>query len=671
MRLTLLLALVLLAAPAPRTQVMPAGADIESCAHARAAIVHNAAGPMARSEASPEFDAHFYDLRLHLDFPRQRIVGTVRAEGRITGQPLRTLRLDLVATLAVTAVRGGDGQPLAFTRTGDVLAIDLGSSLPVGSPIAVEIDYGGQPQATGFGGLVFTTVGGQPAAWTLSQPYASRAWWPTRDHPSDKADSVRVSVTVPAGLRVGSNGLLEMETTAGDQTTYRWVHRYPVATYLVSFAAGPYAAFEQTYVRPDSLAAEFGPLALPILHYRYQASGTATLPAGWAEAVDMMPVFEHWFGPYPFGSEKYGHKQFTWGGGMEHQTMSSMGGTSALLTAHELAHQWFGNAITTRTWPHLWLNEGFATYGEMLYWEARPDRYPGRYDAALDGNLIRARRAPGTLVVADTLSVANLFNSDRVYSKGAVVLHMLRRMIGNEAFRAALRGYMTSPELRYGTAVTADFQRHAEQASGRDLSTFFRQWVTEGTGYPEYVVRWSVAEQEAEYEVTVVVEQRQTASASNLGVFEMPVTIQIQTPEGPRRFRVLNDRRVQTYTFVVATEPTGVVFDPDVDLLRNDPVVVLRGDEPVGLPTETALVATFPNPAGRTLWLRYALVTAQPVRLALYDVAGREVLAHDLGVQAVGWHSEKIDVGTLAAGAYILRLEAGETLSARRVVITR
>ena len=274
-------------------------------------------------------------------------------------------------------MRDADGAPLAFTHGGYVLAIDLPATVPAGEVLAVEVDYEGTPSSAGFGAFEARLLDGQPVAWTLSEPYFAREWWPCKDHPSDKADSTRVTVTVPEGLRVGSNGLLESEITEAGRTTYTWFERYPITTYLVSIAVGPYAVFEQTYVRPDSLVALYGPLELPILHYKYVDPRQTSLPSGWAEALEMMPVFESWFGPYPFPLEKYGHAEFGWGGGMEHQTMSSMGGFNTSLVAHELAHMWFGDLITMNSWPHLWLTEGFASYSELLYFESQAARGPG------------------------------------------------------------------------------------------------------------------------------------------------------------------------------------------------------------------------------------------------------------------------------------------------------
>ena len=556
-----------------------------------------------RSGASTAFDAIYYHLQITFDFPQQRIVGTTRVEGVFT-MARAELRLDLLSNLTVRAVRDDTGSPLAFTHTNHVLAIDLGMTVAAGGRIAVDIEYEGQPQDTGFGAFAFSSRGGQPVAWTLSEPYGARAWWPGKDHPSDKADSARVTVTVPRGLRVGSNGMLVSVEEDAETATYDWVVRYPIAPYLLSLAVGPYAAFEQTYVRPDSLAARLGPLSLPVLHYKYTAGGAATLPEGWAEVLDALAVFEWWFGPYPFPEEKYGHAEFGWGGGMEHQTMSSMGSSNVSLVTHELAHQWFGDAVTTRTWPHLWLNEGFASYAEVLYWEAMADRYPGWAESVLRLDQRSARTAEGTLVVEDTSSVGSLFAGNRVYAKGSAVLHMLRHVLGDTAFRETLQAYLTDPALAYGTAVTADFQRVAEAVSGRSLDAFFRQWVTEGTGYPSY--RVTVSDRpaaEGGFEVGVTVRQIQTAEQANVAVFEMPVTLAIETTMGEQRFVVENTKREQTFTLHVDAEPTAVRFDPDDDLLRDETVIDFESFDP---PAAFAF-AVMPNPAAGAFQIRAEL----------------------------------------------------------------
>ncbi len=618
------------------------------------------------SAASEAWDATYYHVAVDLDMAAERIAGTTRAEGTLTA-PLAELRLDLLANLTVGAVRDADGAPLAFSRAGDVLVVDLGATRPAGSRVIVEVDYAGQPQASGFGAFAFSSRDGPPVAWTLSEPYGARAWWPGKDHPSDKADSVRVSVTLPAGLRVGSNGMIESETTAGGRTTVTWVSRYPIAPYLVSLAAGPYAAFTQTYVRPDSLAAGMGALAMPVLHYRYTEGGTASLPDGWAEVLDALAVFEWWFGPYPFAAEKYGHAQFGWAGGMEHQTMSSMGGTGTGLVAHELAHQWFGDSVTLRTWPHLWLNEGFASYSEVLYFEAFESRHPGQALATLRGDQSNALSAVGTLVVQDTTRVNNLFAGNRVYAKGSAVLHMLRRAIGDDAFRRTLRAY--AAETAYGTALTDDLRAVAERESGRSLEAFFRQWVTDGTGYPSYALVWSHTPAAGGHDVSVTIRQTQTVGQSNMSVFEMPVVLAVETAAGERRFTVENTARDQTVVLTVDALPLGVAFDPDRDLLRSVTVPVDSGDAATRPPFTFALT---PNPAAGRVRLDGSLNTATDAfRVTVVDAVGRTVRVLRDG--PIGAGAVRLDAALdgLAPGLYTVVARAGDAQWAGRLSVVR
>ncbi len=621
-----------------------------------------------KTGATPAFDAGYYHLAIDIDFDAEHIKGTTRVVGSFSIAEA-ILRLDLDSVLEVVAVRETRGQDLAFDHADNVLSVNLGRVALPGEAVDVEIDYSGQPQSSGFGAFAFWTVDDNPVAWTLSEPYGARAWWPGKDHPSDKADSARITVTVPAGLSVGSNGILVSSTEADGRVTYDWVVSYPIAPYLLSLAAAPYAVFEQLYVRPDSLTETLGPLSLPVVHYKYPGRDGTDLPAGWAEVLDALAVFEWWFGPYPFPDEKYGHAEFGWGGGMEHQTLSSMGGTSVALVTHELAHQWFGDAVTTRTWPHLWLNEGFASYAEILYWESMAERYPGAAESSVRSDKRRARAAVGTLVVEDTLDVGNLFAGSRVYGKGSVVLHMLRHVIGDEAFRRTLQAYLKDPALAYGTAVTADFQRIAEDISGQDLDTFFRQWVTQGTGYPRYGVSYSYGPSPGGgYEVLLDIRQVQTAIESSVHVFEMPVTVEVVTASGERRFIFDNTEREQVFTIQTDEPPTEIRFDPDGIILSNEPLVLDEG--PIPAPTENSFELR-PNPTSGLVHLSGVVASSGPAAVEVSDALGRRVLRAWEGTVIVGRIEIELDLSDLASGIYFVSLRQAGDVHTEPIAVLR
>ncbi len=622
------------------------------------------------SGASDNFDATFYHLNLEVQLAPRGVQGWTRVEGRVVTEPMEALALDLLSErglqggITVDSVRTTAGTVLGFSHADDLLRIDLPSVAGVGENVAVDVFYHGLPLGVGFDTVfeIGANSNGEPIVWTLSEPYGARSWWPSKDHPADKADSVRVTVTVPSPMRVGSQGLLQAVVENSDGTlTYDWFSRYPISTYLVSIAAGIYEVNEQRYVRPDTLAAELGSLEMPVLHYAYRGSNMfeGSNPAdpyrGWKRVVDVLPVFEYWFGAYPFSEEKYGHAQFTWGGGMEHQTMTSMGGNSVSLIAHELAHQWFGDLITLRYWPHLWLNEGFATYSELLYWDTRASLYPDQFEAVLQIYMNRARNATGTLVVQDTAQVNNLFDGSRVYAKGGMVLHMLRGVVGDRVFRQILHSYAASDSLRYGTATTASFKRVAETVSGMDLEAFFNQWVMEGTGHPIYQVNWGMEPSASGYEVTVELLQVQQPF-SNVDVFKMPVTFAVETANGVEGFRVINDQRRQSYTFNVGSLPEAVVFDPDMNLLRNQQVETVKADSPPDVPAYTGIVSVYPNPVRNHFQIDFGVAEAESIRLELFDILGRRVrVLYDEQTPA-GRYDLGFSTDGLPAGMYMIRL---------------
>lgn len=636
-----------------------------------------------RTNASPNFDATFYHLNLDLQFsPSFYLRGQTRVQGRVTDEPMTTLVLDFLegqdttSGLRIDSVVSQDGMQLSFQHAGEELRIELARQYATGEYIDVDVFYQGIPTGSGYDdddAFAFGKLSnGNPFAWTLSEPYGARAWWPCKDHPADKADSVRVTVTVPREMRVGSQGLLINEMSNDNDTkTYDWFSRYPISTYLVSIAAGVYDVYEQTYTRPDSLAAVYGPREFPVLHYKYDDPPMAErLPDGWAAVTDMLGVFEYWFGPYPFEEEKYGHAQFTWGGGMEHQTMSSMGGFNVGLVAHELAHMWFGDLITLERWPHLWLNEGFASYAELLYWQARSDLYPGFFDNALTTDLSQAKWAEGTLVVHDTLDVGNLFSGARVYAKGSAVMHMLRGITGDEIFRDILHAYTSSETVRYGTALTEDFQRIAEQASGMDLDFFFRQWITQGTGYPVYDVRWKTAETDTGYTVIVDIAQQQELPLSNIEVFEMPITLAVVTEEGEKRFTVKNDKRIQQFTLPTTSRPTDLVFDPDRYVLGGISIKAVDTDSTPDVPNRTSITKVYPNPASTTANIVFETATTGTVKVEIFDVLGRRVRTINDGVIPEGSHDYEVDLAGLRAGMYFIRLLTPSASATQTLVVS-
>jgi hypothetical protein len=347
-----------------------------------------------------------------------------------------------------------------------------------------------------------------------------------------------------------------------------------------------------------------------------------------------------------------------------------MGGGGLSLVAHELAHQWFGDSISPKQWKHLWLNEGFATFSEMVYWQERAATYPGTYELTLESYYTNARSAQGTLVLEDTTSVNNMFNYFRVYMKGSMVLYMLRNVVGEPNFENIMKAYKADPAVAHGVAETADFKRVAETVSGMDLDTFFAQWVETGTGYPTYssYAFWQPDVQAGSgWKVWVTVSQVQTYPQSNVNVFEMPMVIAVNTTGGQQRFTVQNNQRTQMFEFTVADEPTSVDIDPDRLILRDDFIITSAGT----VPLRTDIVSIYPNPATGSFSLQYVLDEDARADIDVFDVAGRRVFSRRAPVSGPGGRTELLDASSLPNGVYFVRLRTPSTQVVRKFTVLR
>ncbi|MBT8387719.1 MAG: M1 family metallopeptidase, partial [Ignavibacteria bacterium] len=316
-----------------------------------------------------DFDIHFYTLNLGLWPVTELLNGAVVIEGESLINGLDHIEIDLFSNMVIDSIKQGVNL-LSYTHTNDLININLSSAINQGEIFSVEVFYSGNPQSGGLGTWGWDYHQGEPIIWTLSQPFGSPAWWPCKDDPEDKADSVYLNITVPEELIVASNGLLVDTTSAGgSRLTYSWETRYPISTYLVSLAISNYEQFSDWYV--------YSPTDSMELKYYVYPEDLADAQEDFNVTDDMMEFFVTVFGEYPFLNEKYAMSEFPWGGAMEHQTNTSYGEPLIrgdhfydYINAHELAHQWFGDCITMRRWSHIWLNEGFASYSEALWEES-------------------------------------------------------------------------------------------------------------------------------------------------------------------------------------------------------------------------------------------------------------------------------------------------------------
>jgi len=521
-----------------------------------AARVREVAQPATANQQ--QYDAHWYDLNLTFTPASSSLSGTVRMKASVVGGPISTADLDFAANLIVDAVSVA-GAAATYSRAGAVLTVNLDRAYGDGELFDLSVTYHGVPTGGYFG---FQIVNSRQLIWSLSEAYGARTWWPCKDAPEDKADSVDVHFTMPSALIAASNGSLVSRTINGANATTSWHERYPIATYLVSIAAYPYTVTDDWY-RPtptDSMLVRFH-------NYPESAAGVAAVQA---KVKDMIGAFAARLGEYPFLAEKYGHAQFQFGGGMEHQTCTSIGAFSEFVVAHELGHQWFGDLITCRDFHHIWLNEGFATYTEALWAESQ-----GGYAAYNADIQLNRFLGPGSIFVPDATNEARVFDSNLSYNKGSWVLHMLRHVLGDATFFQALLQYRAM--WGYRSATTEDFRDVCEAVSGRDLDSFFQQWIY-GEYYPVYRPSWSAVAAGGGYDVTLTLDQVQSWQ-----LFHMPVDVTITTTSGPVTFVVDDSLASQTFVLHVGAQPTDLAIDPGDWILKqlDQPVVAPPFDRAV------------------------------------------------------------------------------------------
>lgn len=498
------------------------------------------------------FDVHYYALDLLPDPFTRTLTGSVVIHAEVTAELLDHVELNFWDGMTIKNISAGKqaGSPLKFSATNDLLTVDLDRPYAKSETFSLTIHYTGQPQNAPYGSFDFGTHNNQPMIWTLSQPFGARAWWPCKDIPSDKADSVDIRVTVPNQLIVVSNGMLTQKITDQELVSYEWQERYPIATYLVFIAIHPFTVYHDEYLYDQ--AAE----PMPINFYLYEENYEKLFSLN-AKTKDMISYFASLFGEYPFVKEKYAHVDFLGGGAMEHQTCSCFSFWDEWVVAHELAHQWWGDMITCSSFHHIWLNEGFASYSEALWYE----HLNGPGTASVYQMSENLYLGPGTVYVEDPEN-ENIFNLGLSYSKASWVLHMLRHVVGEDIFFRILKAYNHS-DHKYDSATTEQFQAICEQVSGMNLEKFFHQWIYE-EGYPSFTASWQAGLNGGQYDLSLQIKQKQKNY-----IFWMPLDIIIKTAAGAKKFIVTDSLDIQDFKFSLDEKPLSVEIDPDNWVLKT------------------------------------------------------------------------------------------------------
>ncbi|OQY30291.1 MAG: hypothetical protein B6244_00070 [Candidatus Cloacimonetes bacterium 4572_55] len=621
------------------------------------------------------FDVLEYGIELNLtDYINHRIVGSLTMRAAATLDGISSAQLHFANNMTVHGV-GAAGTGYTHINQGPLnsyIDITLDRAYQSGEIFEVSVSYSGQPEETGLQSFAFDYHNGVPLITTLSEPYGARSWWPCKDIPSDKADQVDLIVTVPDNLVVSSNGVLLSDTDNGDGSrTFHWRESYPICTYLVSIAVTNYAVQRDYYINADNDS-------LPIYYYVYPEVQAIAFDH-FSTTPDILGALVTYFGEYPFMDEKYGNTMFPWGGAMEHQTNTSYGAHLIYsdyyryVNTHEITHQWFGDLISPESWNHIWLNEGFASYGEALWTEYLYPNSDAYKDYMLGMQHVQDTD-DGSIYVPDEMlnDIGRIFSGRLSYDKGAWALHMLRHVMGDDDFFEALQTYRFDPALMYGTATTEDFQAHAEEADGVDLDWFFDEWIY-GEYHPKYNWGWTHRENpDGGYTLNVLIEQVQSWQ-----LFKMPIDLIASFGGGDEMTIVAWDSLAsQQFTYIVDSEPTGVQFDPREWILRTANQIAVGIDDNGVATYHNMLAQNFPNPFNPETVIYFQLTEPQNVRMEIYDINGRRVKtlmdqSISRGSHSVRWNGVNDQGDSVNSGIYFYRLTGESFQDTKRMTFIK
>ena len=537
----------------------------------------------------------------------------------------------------------------SFSHNDDTLAITLDRIYNAGEIVEVGIAYSHKDvEDGGFyvnGGFVFTD----------NEPEGARKWFPCYDRPSDKA-TVDITAKVPDNVLLGSNGRLADSVTIADTTWFHWISRDPVATYLTVMSARADWNLDIVYWNRPSTPGE----PMPIRFYYNDGED----PQGLEQIIpEMASYFSDNYGEHPFEKDGFAslNNEFAWGG-MENQSLTSIcpGCWYESLICHEFAHQWFGDMISPGTWADIWLNEGFATWSESLWWESSGGY--AAYKSDVDNNASYYLQAnPGWAVympewAINTPDNSILFNYAITYCKSACMLHLLRYSLGDELFFPAIYEYATdTADFKYKNSITDDFQVKLEESTGEDLEWFFESWVKQ-PNHPVYENEYNIHDNgNGTWNVNFFANQVQT----NAGFFPIPVELYIYFVGGTdSTVRVMNDVNQQVFNFTFDKQPTNVFFDIHNEIVLKQASLVVGIDEKNIGEQSFSLRQNFPNPVINKTTLTYSIPANSQVSLVIYDMAGKKLLNLVDEMQSFGTHVLSTDLSGLGTGMYLCRLDA-------------
>jgi aminopeptidase N len=529
----------------------------------------------SQSENDPkwysDYDVKWYKIDIHANDTLAYIWGSTSILAKVSNTFSDTFHFELASHVQIDSIKL-EGKLLHYARLNDVVSVPILHKVNKDSLLYITVYHrGGNTNAVFFSSFSSKkdVEWNIPVTWTLSEPFGAKSWFPCKQSLTDKADSALICITVPKNLKAGSNGKLEAVIPVDTgKLCYKWRTHYPVAYYLISFAVADY--YEYNFYAPIGASD-----SVLVQNYIYNKPGFFEKNKSNIDATaDFIRLFSKLYGDYPFKKEKYGHCVAPMGGGMEHQTMTTLSGFGYDLISHELAHQWFGDLVTCSNWQDIWLNEGFASYSEYLAIENLKSSKQA-LEWIINAFKFTFYYREGSVYVP--LNEANdenrIFNYCLSYKKGASIIHTLRNEIHNDTlFFGVLKEYLSS--YAYKTANLIDFVKILNKRTGSNYDWFFQQWYY-GKGFPQMELFWSYKND------TINLLANQTHSAKENKPFRLNYEIKIASSNRDTSLCIIQDKWKQVYSFPWNHKVESIEVNPEYKVLMK----IIGTQELADLPT--------------------------------------------------------------------------------------
>ena len=628
--------------------------------------INAAVAKTAQSAVAPKenmYDLKFYHLNINIERNTRYISGNVKSKAKVLAASLDSFAFVLHENHTIDSVYV-NGIKRNFVRRDSLVLATAGTPIVQNQLFDAIVYYKGTAptgNAAAIGdGYNMGTSGswGNQVTWSLSESLCAYHWFPCKQDLRDKIDSSWVYATTDSANMVGSNGLLKNIVTIGNKKRYEWKSKYPIDYYLISVATAKYKPYI-LYAKPQYLVNDSIYIQNFIYDNAINNTAWATQKTALNKIVPTINFMSNIFGMYPFYKEKYGHCMAPFGGGMEHQTMTSLGFFDFELDAHELGHQWWGDNVTCASWKDIFINEGWASYSEYLCHQYMTGTGTTATQKMLDVHTSVMSQLGGSCYFtnADTMNATRIFSSRLTYDKGSAVVHSLRYEINNDSvFFPAIRAFQAT----YGdnTATVIEFKNFMEAQSGLNFTQFFNQWYY-GQGYPTFSVSWNQGGG------VFYLKSTQTQSfPSSVPLFMTHVDYRISRTAKPDTIvRLYHGQTIENYSIPLTGSVTSIGVDPNNWILNkvgtNTKDITLNTSALIDDMTE---IFVGPNPTSDVL--NIYMNTNGKSSVEIFDVTGKLMLT-----QAFDAHVE-FDISKYANGIYTVSIKnkQGDVLKTSKVV---